>query len=389
MAPTSIQKYLDKSVKVLEKFGFLDKAQEESQLAKLLDDVVSVDEARVVSIAKTVRYISSFSDLVREKVQDTNVSDRYVDITNMFDSIREDSKRIITQLDDGKIDFKERMSNWWMKFRRGTTHDRFEKIRKLYGAVSKGAEEQLENENSIMNAYIDFRFALKEAEILSQEVLKKQTEILDATRTSFKEDVELLEKYTSGDSAEKSRLELKRDEAKRLFEEQDRKYQLIKDVTENLSMGYNVGETLVAKLKQTHDVKEQVYKRSVTFFTTNEHVFTTLDAVYTSQLGLHETTQTLESMKKGANKGLEDIADLGRNLERAALTAGYGSVYNPQSVKKLVDAIVSYQEESIQTINKLRIESAQNAKEIENIVEDGKKRAKEAIMKYTPQLQSA
>ena len=385
----AIQKYLDRSVEVLQRFGFLDKAQEESQLANLLEDTVSVDEARVVNIAKTVRHIGAFSQLVREKVQDMNVSDRYADVTQMFDSIREDSKRVLAQLEDGKIDFKERMSNWWMRLRRGTTHDRFEKIRDVYGAVSKDTKEQLENEDAIMNAYIDVRFALKEAEILSQEVLKKQTEILDTARAEFKGTVDAVEAYNGEDTAEKSRLELKRDETRRLFEDQDRRYQLIKDVSENLSMGYNVGETLVAKLKQTHDVKEQVYRRSATFFTTNEHVFTTLDAVYTSQLGLHETTQTLEAMREGANKGLEDVAELGRDLERAALKAGYGSVYNPQSVQKLVDAIVSYQEESIQTINQLRVESAQNAKEIGRIVEEGKKRVKEAIFKYTPQLHSA
>ena len=384
----AIQKYLDRSVEVLERFGFLDRAQEESQLDNLLEDIVSVDEPRVVSIAKTVRHIGDFSELVREKVQDTNVSDRYADITYLFDSVREDSKRVIVQLKDGKIDLKERMSNLWMRLRRGTTHDRFEKIKDAYEAVSRDTKVQLENEEATMNAYIDFRFALKEAEILSQEVLQRQTEILDTARVEVQKSVDAVEKYDGKDSAEKSKLELKRDEAKRLFGDEDRRYQLIKDVSENLSMGYNVGETLVAKLKQTHDVKEQVYRRAITFFTTNEHVFTTLDAVYNSQLGLHETTQTLEAMKEGANKGLEDVAELGRDLERAALKAGYGSVYNPQSVQKLVDAIVSYQEESIQTINQLRFESAQNTREIGRIVDEGKKRAKEAILKYTPQLQS-
>src|SRR3989344_2620256 len=190
----AIQKYLDRSVDVLKRFGFLDKAQEESQLANLLEDVVNIGEARVVSIAKTVRHIGAFSNLVRERVQDTNVSDRYADITQMFDSIRADSKRVITQLADGKIDFKERMSNLWTRLRKGTTHDRFEKIRDVYGAVSKDTKEQLENEEDIMNAYIDFRFALKEAEILSQEVLKKQSNILDASRTEFKGSVEEIEK---------------------------------------------------------------------------------------------------------------------------------------------------------------------------------------------------
>lgn len=382
----NIQKYLDNSLEVLQKFGFLDKAKEESQLASLLEEIVAIDQARVVNIAKTVRHIGSFSELVRERVQDTSVSDRYADMTQMFDSIREDSRTVLAQLDDGKIDFRERMGNWWMRLKRGTTHDRFRKIRDIYTAVSRDTKEQLGNEDAIMNAYIDFRFALKEAEILSQEVLKRQTEILNESRKEFEGAVERVSAYSGQDAAEKSRLELSRDEARRALGEQDRKYQLIKDVAENLSMGYNVGETLVAKLKQTHDVKEQVYRRAVTFFTTNEHVFTTLDAVYTSQLGLHETTQTLESMRQGANRGLEDVAELGIELERAALKAGYGSVYNPQSVQKLVDAIVSYQEESVKTINQLRSESARNAEEIGRIVDEGKKRTKEAILKYTPKL---
>jgi len=377
----AIQKYLDGAVDVLKKFGFLDRVQEESQLAVLLEDVVQVDEARVVAIAKTVRHMSAFNDLVRERVQDMKVSDRYADITQKFDSIREDAKRVLAQLSDGKIDFKERMSNWWMRLRRGTTHDRFEEIKKMYQSVSRDTKGQLENEEQIIDAYIDFRFALKEAEILSQEVLKRQTEILETSKQAVKTTSGAVKAYR-GDAAGKSRLELQRDEARRAFEQEDKKYQLIKDVAENLSVGYNVGETLVAKLKQTHDIKDQVLRRSVTFFTTNEHVFTTLDAVYTSQLGLHETTQTLEAMKTGANKGLESVAELGVELERSALKAGYGSVYSPQSVQKLVDAVVSYQEESRQMINQFRGESTQNAIEIARIVDDGKRRASEAISKY-------
>lgn len=384
----NIQKYLDSSLEVLKRFGFLDKAREESQLANILNDLIRVDEASIVNIAKTVRYIGAFSDLVREKVEDVNVSDRYTKITESFNSLREDSRRIIEQLADGKINAREKASNIWMRLTRGTTHERFEKIEDVYHAVSKDTREQLENEDAIMNAYIDFRFALKEAEILSQGVLAKQTKLRETVQGEFNLAAQTVDSYEGQDAAQKSRLELERDEKRREFEDEDKRYQLIKDVTENLSMGYNVGETLVAKLKQTHDIKDQVYRRAVTFFTTNEHVFTTLDAVYTSQRGLHETTQTLEAMKEGANKGLEDVAELGRNLERAALKAGYGSTYNPESVKKLVDSIVSYQEESIQTINQLRAESAKNTKEIERIVEDGKRRTREAIVKYASQSQA-
>lgn len=377
-----LQKYLDKATSVLERFGVMPK-EEDSPLVALLQEVVTVEEPKVLAIAKTVKYESTFNELVRDNVKDMRIADRYRPITEMFDSIREDSKKLIAQLEDGKIDTKERLQNAWMKLTRGTPHNRFNKIMNLYRQISKDTKNQLESENSIMDAYIDFRFALKDSEILAHEVLKTQETNLKKAEQDFKDSVGKVDDYKGEDAAEKGRLQLARDETERVFNQEDRKYQLIKDVAESLQVGYNVGETLIAKLKQTHDVKDRVYRKSVAFFATNEHVFTTMDAVYTSQHGLNEATQTLEGMKDGANKGLEDIAELGRNLERAALKAGYGSTLNPQSVQKLVDAIVSYQVESKEMIKQLRDDSEKSAKEIERIVEDGKQRYRQAAYKFS------
>ena len=379
----AIQKYLDKAVAVLEKYGLLpQEGEEDSQLASLLQEVVAVDEPKVLAIAKTLRYTSKFNDMVRENVEDIRIGDRYGDITKMFDSIRDDAKTLLKQLEDGKIDWKEKLQNLWMKFWRGTPHKRFEKIRELYLDVSEDTKGQLDNENEIMEGYMDFRFALKDAEILAQEVLKTQEANLENVRQELQQKNEAFSSYKGDDEAEKSRLQMARDEAQRAFNQEDKNYQLIKDVAENFTIGYNVGETLVAKLKQTHDVKEQVHRRAMVFFGTNEHVFTLLDAVYTSQHGLHEATQTYEAMKEGINKGIEDVAELGRELEKAALKAGYGSTLSKESVQKLVDAVVSYQEESLQTIKQLREESAQNAKEIAEIVEQGKEKCQQIILGY-------
>ncbi len=379
---SSLQKYLDSAVSVLEQYNIVPSKDEESQMAGLLQDVVKVDEPKVLAIARTLQYAGTFNQLVRDNVKDVRVGERYQTITEMFDSIREDSKKMLKQLEDGKVDLKERVENMWMKLLRGTPHARFEKIRGTYLEVSKDTKKHLDTENTILEAYINFRFAFKDAEILSYEVLKVQEETLERAKGVYTEAVEKVTNYKGEDRAERSTLEKTRDEAQHKLQEEDRKYQLIKDVAENLALGYNVGETLVAKLKQTHDVKEQVYRKAVTFFQTNEHVFTTMDAVYTSQHGLHEATQTLESMRKGMNKGLEDIAELGNKLERAAIQAGYGSTYNPESVKKLIDSIVSFQEESLSDIRRLRTESTENVKIVGQIVDEGKQRYKAAFEKF-------
>jgi len=376
-----LQSYLDQAVTVLKKFNIAVGESDAPELIQLLDEVQHLDEAKILAIANTIKYMSVFNAMVRENVENIDVGHRYVEITQLFDSVRADSKTLIGQLDDGKISVSERMQNLWMMMRRGTPQSRFEKIAEVYQDVAKSTKDQLEREQVIMDGYIDFRFSLKEAEILAREVLEVQVAQLDAAKAHLAASQKAVDDFT-GDDSERLRLELARDESRDAYEKQDRYYQLLKDVAENISIGYDVGETLVTKLKQTHDVKEQVYRRAVTFFTTNEHVFTILGTVYTSQHGLHEATQATEALKAGANKGLEDVAELGRSLERAALKAGYGSTISVESVEKLVSAISDFQIESLTLVADLRKESETNAREIRRVVEAGKQRQQQTLARF-------
>jgi len=383
---TSMQKYLDRAVKVLGQFKG---TQEDtnSELVRLLEDIKHLDEPKVLAISRTISYMSRFNQLVRDNVEDINVGNRYLEISQSFDSIREDSKTLINQLQDGRISVTEKMQNLWMRLRRGTPSKRFEDIAATYKAVAHDTKDQLDREQKIMDAYIDFRFALKESEVMATELLAEQMVPLEAARQELADAQAkaLAAAPSEGDKAKdpaKAKLELARDEALDKFQKEDRNYQLLKDITENLSVGYDVGDTLITKLKQTHDVKERVFRRSVTFFTTNEHVFTILGTVYTSQHGLHEATQAQEAMTKGVNKGLEDVAELGRELEKAAIKAGYGSTIKPESVEKLVHAISDYQVESLNMIADLRNESEQSAREIRRVVEEGKRKYQETVAKF-------
>ncbi|TWU35165.1 cell surface protein [Novipirellula artificiosorum] len=378
----SMREYLDRALVVLKKFGVQTGNEAPQELISLLEEVRYLDEGKVVAIADVIKHMSSFNALVRENVESIQIGNRYMDISQMFDSVREDSKRLISQLDDGKISGTEKVSNWWMKIRRGTPNDRFEKIVEVYSDVAKDTKEALRREDAIMEAYIDFRFALKEAEVLSRELQDKHGPIFQDAKDGLASAQKALDEYTGTDEGGKSKLELARDEARFKFEKEDETYQLLKDIAENLEIGYDVGETLITKLKQTHDVKERVYRRAVTFFTTNEHVFTILGTVYTSQHGLHEVTQATEAMKDGVNKGLEDVATLGRSLERAALKAGYGSTIDPESVQKLVDAISGFQIESLEMIADLRRESEESTRAIRKSVEEGKKKYQDTLARH-------
>ena len=98
---TSMRKYLDNAVDVLKKFGVDSENTAPQELISLLESVKHLDEAKVLAIADVIQHMSAFNALVRENVEGVNIGNRYMDITQMFDSIREDSKRLIGQLDDG------------------------------------------------------------------------------------------------------------------------------------------------------------------------------------------------------------------------------------------------------------------------------------------------
>ena len=373
--------YVDRAVQVLNKIGIILKPQTDAPILKLLDNVTEIDKNRVMSIARTLQQQSAFNEVVREQIDGVQVSQRYTKIVNHFDSIRTDMEKMIGWLDDGRLDFFERIKIGWMKLQRGSIPDRFNLIKDTYLEVSKETGNQVERERIILNAYQDFRFGLKQAQITAEELVNMATARLEDCKNKLSLAIADVDNFNSDDHVARARLELIRDEALRNVQQEDSRYQIILDLANNLTVSYNSAEAVFARLQQTTSVKERVYQQSVNFFSTNEIVFTALSASITSLTGLSESTKTLEALKDGMNKGIESIASAGNKQLDEALRAGYGSTIKADSLRSLVEAIVNYQESSQQLISELRNESIENAKEIDRIVEDGKQRFNNIILK--------
>ncbi|WEK11219.1 MAG: hypothetical protein P0Y51_10785 [Candidatus Pseudomonas colombiensis] len=162
--------------------------------------------------------------------------------------------------------------------------------------------------------------------------------------------------------------------ALRNLQDEDKRFQIITDIADQLKAAYGAAELVFARLNQYHAVKERLYQRAVSFFATNEIVLTGLAAGFTSSGGLAETTQTLNAMTDGINTSLEVQARAGGDQLNAALKAGYGSSLKASSVKALADAVLEFQASSLSLIQELRKESASAAAEIESVTEDSKRR---------------
>jgi hypothetical protein len=366
--------YLDKAMTRLRDLGLVPEKTEEAPIVALLNRVSDLDNDKVVAIARTLSQASLFNQVVREQVASMQLGERYAQVTDGFNSIRDDAKTMVQQVEDGRIDTFERLGNIWQKATRGDIAGRFDKIKKVYLDVVKDSKDQIEREQLILQAYLDFRGALKESEVLALQVLQKAEAALQAAQAKLKAAVDAVEQASGGDLVARAKLELARDEELRNVQAAEDRYQICKDLSDNLTIGYNTSEVIMARLVQTTNAKDRVYKQAVSFFGTNETVLTALSASFTGLWGLHESTRTLDAMKEGVSKSLEDLADIGGKVQEAALKAGYGPTIRADAVKKLVESVVNYQLRSREIIAEMREASTKNAAEIRDAVETGKQR---------------
>ena len=203
--------------------------------------------------------------------------------------------------------------------------------------------------------------------------MEKATAKLDAAKEGVNAAMKTVEVFQGDDAVERARQEMARDEAVRELQNEEKRYQIAKDLSDNLTISYNTSEVVMARLLQTTNAKERVYSQAVSFFSTNEVVLTALSASFTGMFGLHESTQTVEALKEGVSRSLEDLAEIGGKVQEAAVKAGYGPTVRADAVKKLVDSVVTWQTRSRELIEEMRVQSTANAEEIRVAVEEGKR----------------
>ena len=133
--------YLDKASSALRDMGLMPDKVEPAPINALLEKISDLDQDKIALIARTLGQTEVFNEVVREQTSKMEIGERYQAITNGFNSIRDDSKRLVDQVADGKIDMLERGTNMWMKIARGDIADRFDKIRETYLSRHQGDQE--------------------------------------------------------------------------------------------------------------------------------------------------------------------------------------------------------------------------------------------------------
>ena len=220
---------------------------------------------------------------------------------------------------------------------------------------------------------MDFRLAMKNAEVNAQEVLAvahqsmaRRSEELDAANQAVATTEEV-------PAAERAALELKRDLAVRELQNEDKRFQIIKDIADDLRVGYNTAEMVFARISQVHMVKERQYQRMVSFFSTNEIVLTSLAVSFTANQGMAEATHTLNATTEGISKGLEALGASSQQQLNDALKASYGSTLRVDSVRALAQATLAFQSDMKTLTDNYRTEASNASRDIAIAVEDAKR----------------
>lgn len=367
--------YLDRALTGLRTLGInLLQPVPDAPVLVLLDRVAQYDTAKVTAIAAVLQQSTTFNSVVREQIAGMDISTRFMDITQSFTSIREDAAAMVGWMDDGRLDTLEKLKLSWMNLRRGSIPSRFSEIRENYLQVCKSANDQISRETVILEAYLDFRMAMKAAEVDAQQVLALAGQVLEQRTQALNEANAQVTAAETLAPAERAALELRRDEAVRALQDEDKRYQIVKDIADDLKVGYNTAEMVFARINQVHVIKERQYQRMVSFFSTNEVVLTGLAVSFTSNSGLAEATNTLNATTEGISKGLEALGSTGNTQLEAAVKASYGSTIKVDSVRALADATLSFQTDMHGLTETYRAESSNASRDIAEAVEEAKRK---------------
>lgn len=381
LKPSKTMNYLVSAADKLHSVGInLFANNQRSISASLLEEVKTIDVNSTLEIAKTFEAIESFAEIMRENTTNTQVLDQHENISGAFESIRLDALELKKQEEKDKLAVTDKMRNAWMVFRRGSIPTRFKKIDSTFKNVIIETDKTLQREQIVLDSYVDFRGALLLSQAAAQRMLKQHTPKLDEARAKY---LEFADKANVKDldPEQKAILSEARDRAQHEFEIEERKNDVLKRISENLTVSYNASESVIASLYQTYRTKLAVNDQSKIFFTTNANLFTAIGTTINSIVGTRAAARTQKAMADGMNNSIETIAELSGKVNEEAIKIAHGATIKASSVSKLVDAIENYQTETRRLAAEARIEATRNAEEMQRITDEGKKRIAESFRK--------
>lgn len=378
-------KRMDRAMMVLSNAGIPIPVKNDSAIsaAGLVKDLLVFGNSDVNAIVRVLSDIQTFNEIVRDNLKSDTAGERYVNIAKDMNSIREDTKRMTDQIEDGKMSISDRLQNSWMVVRRGSVSKRFQRVRNNATMIHKSSEDTISRMRAIVNGYTEARGAVQEARTIADQIRERAREKIQADQEALvliNDEVQRAQADANFPSIELNQLLSKRDDQVSVVKEADRLFQIAEDLYNNLTVAYSAGDQVMERIRQTSDVHERIYSQSVTFFTTNEVVFTALEAAYIQLRSVNEISRGHEVLKKSMNQAMEDLGSTGNTILLDAVRQGYGPTLEAASLEKLVSSIEKFQTDSVKIRDEMREKASQNSKDMEALSEASRKRMAELLV---------
>lgn len=369
-------KYMNSAIAKIKELGLSLVEPDSSLVAPLVSKLAELDDTKALVIGRTLTYQGVFAEMADKNISAMTYGSRFEEITESFNSIVDDMKRMVGQAERNGVSLGERFGNLYMKVSRGDVAYRFDKVQSVFKDVMKDSLDQARREEKILQAYVDYRGALKEASVLTFDLMKLAEERWNAAKAETVSANDAVVAAQNAEPGERARLELARDEKKLAEDAAEARWQSTKRISENLETSYNVADMTFKRLEQIIRSKNEVVDEGNAFFSTNQIVFTALKVTVTGYIGLHEATQSVNAMKEGRAKAINAIADSGDKLLEAATTAAYTSTDNATAaaMKNLIEKTVAWQVREKELIAAARKQSSENTAQIAKDAEEGRQR---------------
>ena len=128
----ALTSYFDKAMTKIQQLGLAPATVREqlNAIMPLIQRIEHLDPENALLIARVMDQSSNFNEIVRTKISSIEIGARFLTISSEFDDIREDTRNLVSWMEDGNLDWKEKAQMKWMEMRRGTVSERFGEIQK-------------------------------------------------------------------------------------------------------------------------------------------------------------------------------------------------------------------------------------------------------------------
>lgn len=365
---------LHKARRALQLIGVTVEVDSKAQAATLsqireLEELGPEETAHLIDV---VQSMNAFDQLVSDNLRQMNVGERHNEIAENFESIIKDLERKIRGASgEANVGRKwvDKIQDKLIAWKRGDIKERFEKIKVAYESVYADSDQQIVHEIAILDAYRDYREALRDSMYIAESLKLKATEARDQAGERLKEIKGKMEALPDDATLmEQGPVQIEMDEAQRAFEQLDRRQDIAASLHEKLTISYTVSEAVMTRYAETTKIRENVQRQSSIFYTTNNGVMNVLKATILQLEGTVESAESLAVMKEKSTKMLKKITDNSSALSRVAARAtevAYEASITPEQLRDLYKKTVDFKLEQAQTVIRLRNKRDENLKAVQ------------------------